>query len=147
MASREVEPVSPMWLAHHYSDDYERCETVGGRHVCRRCLALYPLAMVVMVAAAAGLRWPEAWDPALLVLLPLPSLTEFVGEHLGLLSYRPGRQVALTLPMAVAAGVGFGRYLENQADALFWAVASGYGAVAVVSAFAGPRFAARRHDR
>lgn len=139
--------MSPMWLAHHFPDEYGRCTILAGRHVCRRCLALYPLAMVVMVAATAGLRWPEAWDAALLVLLPLPSLTEFVGEQLELVTHRPGRQVALTLPMAVAAGVGFGRYLEDQTDALFWAVALAYGAVAVVSAFAGPRFAAWRHGR
>ena len=42
---------TPMWLSHHWPSDYDRCAVVAGRHVCRRCLVLYPLALVAAVPA------------------------------------------------------------------------------------------------
>ena len=43
MTYTDADP-SPMWLAPHHPDQYDRCVTVGDRHVCRRCLVLYPVA-------------------------------------------------------------------------------------------------------
>ena len=65
----------------------------AGRHVCRRCLVLYPLALVAAVLASAGVSWPDRVDGWLCWLLPLPAVVEFVGEQLGLLRHRPARLV------------------------------------------------------
>ncbi|HET6663331.1 MAG TPA: hypothetical protein VFG94_03700, partial [Acidimicrobiales bacterium] len=40
---------TPLSLSHHWPDEYDRCVTVGGRKVCRRCLVLYPTALVSAV--------------------------------------------------------------------------------------------------
>ena len=42
---------TPMWLSHHWPSGYDRCTVIAGRHVCRRCLVLYPVALVAGVAA------------------------------------------------------------------------------------------------
>ena len=128
-----------MWLAHHYPDDYDRCVVIGRTHVCRRCLVLYPVAFLVMGLALADVRWSAALDPWLLVLLPVPAVGEFVLEHLGRASYQPLRQTLLTIPMAVALGVGFARYLDHHLDPLFWGVVVGYSAIGVAATVVGAR--------
>ena len=133
------ESISPLWLAHHYPEDYDRCVVLGRAHVCRRCLVLYPVAFVVMGLALAGVRWPTGLDGWLLVLLPAPAVAEFVLEHLGVAGYHPRRQTLLTIPMAVALGVGFARYLDHQTDPLFWAVVLVYGAIGVIATVVGAR--------
>lgn len=136
-----------MWLAHHWPEDYDRCVIVAGRHVCRRCLVLYPLALAVMLLALGGVR-PSGWgEVAVLVLLPVPAVVEFVAEHVGRLRYAPRRQVAVTVPLAVALGTGFARYLERPGDPLFWAVVAGYGGLClVVAVWSWRRAAARSGD-
>ncbi|HEY3238286.1 MAG TPA: hypothetical protein VGL92_01885, partial [Acidimicrobiia bacterium] len=59
--------------------------------------------------------------------LPLPAVAEFLAEHLGTTGYRPRLQVAATVPLGVALGVGFDRYLDRQTDPLFWGVVLVYG--------------------
>ncbi len=54
-------------------------------------------------------------------------------------SYQPLRQTLLTIPMAVALGVGFARYLDHQTDLLFWGVVLGYSAVGLVATIVGAR--------
>jgi hypothetical protein len=138
------ESISPLWIAHHYPEDYDRCVVIGRAHVCRRCLALYPVAFVIMALARADLRWPVALDPWLLVALPVPSVVEFVLEHLGLIGHRPVRQVVLTVPLAVALGVGFARYLDRPSDLLFWGVVVLYGGVCLLATLIGARRASAR---
>jgi hypothetical protein len=133
------ESVSPLWAAHHYPEDYDRCVLVGRTHVCRRCLVLYPLAFAVMALTLASVRWPLSLDPILLVLLPLPSVAEYVLEHLGVIRYQPARQALLTVPLAVALGVGFGRYLHHPADPLFWSIVVGFGGVCLAATVIGAR--------
>jgi hypothetical protein len=133
------ESISPLWLAHHYPEDYDRCVVIGRSHVCRRCLVLYPIAFVVMGLALADVRWPTSLDTVLLILLPVPSVVEFVLEHLGVVGYRPLRQVLLTVPLAAALGVGFARYLDHQADPLFWGVVVGYAAICLAATVIGAR--------
>ena len=128
-----------MWLSHHYPDDYDRCVLVGRTHACRRCLLLYPTALIVLVAARAGLRWSRSLDLLLLVLLPLPAVIEFVLEHLDVLVYQPRRQLAVTAPLAVAVGIGLDRYLRRHTDPLFWAMALGYSAVCFAALVLGAR--------
>jgi hypothetical protein len=128
-----------MWLAHHYPADYERCVRLGRHHVCRRCLVLYPIAVASLIAAAAGLRWDRSLELVLLFAFPLPSTVEFVLEHIGATSYRPARQLALMVPLAVAFGVGLDRYLGHPADPLFWAVVVTYCTVWGAAALVGSR--------
>ena len=128
-----------MWLAHHYPDDYDRCVVIGRTHVCRRCIVLYPVAFAVMGLALADIRVPESLDHWLLVLLPAPAVTEFVLEHLGVVRYQPLRQTLLTIPMGVALGIGFARYLDHQGDPLFWGVVVGYSFIGLGASIIGWR--------
>jgi hypothetical protein len=125
-----------LWLSHHDPNAYDRCVLVAGRHVCRRCLVLYPLAFVVLVVAQAA-GWSGTTEALALVALPLPAVVEFVLEHRGVIRYSPGRQMLVTIPLAVALGAGFDRYLDRPGDVLFWSVVVGYTAVCLWSALAG----------
>jgi hypothetical protein len=133
------ERVSPLWLSHHYPADYGRCVLVGTTRVCRRCLVLYPIVFVVLGLALAGVRWPRSLDPVLLVLLPLPAVADFLAEHLGTAGYRPQRQLAGTVPLGIALGVAFDRYLDRQTDPLFWGIVVLYGGVCLVALVVGMR--------
>lgn len=138
--------ISPLWLTHHYPEDYGRCVLIGHRRVCRRCLVLYPLAFAVMFLARVGPRRPASLDLLLLVLLPLPAVAEFVLEHLGAMAYRPALQAAVTLPLAAALGVGFDRYLDRQTDPLFWGMVLVYGGVCLASVVVGAQRSQGRGD-
>ena len=63
---------TPMCLSHHWPTGYDRCAVIGGLHVCRRCLVLYPVALVAGVAISLGSWWPDGLDPWVLWLFPLP---------------------------------------------------------------------------
>jgi hypothetical protein len=119
------DPSTPLWLAHHPADQYERCVTIGDRHVCRRCLVLYPISLAVMVACLALI--PDGAPPWVLAVLPLPAVVEWWAEHLGRAEYRPARQVAVTIPLAIALGAGLARYLDDPGDLAFWAMVIVYG--------------------
>lgn len=121
-----MERRTPLWLSHHWPEDYDRCAQVGHRHVCRRCLWFWPATLVVTVAALIGLRWPTAWDVPLVWLLPVPVVVDWWLEHLGRVAHSPTRQVALSLVCAPAVGVGLARYLERPGDPLFWSVVAAY---------------------
>ena len=109
-------------LAHHPPEAYERCVVIDGRHVCRRCSVLYPIAFTVLGLSLAGLHWSAALDRLLLLSLPLPVVLEFVLEQLGVIRYSARRQVALTAIAALALGQGFARYLAHGRDGVFWAM-------------------------
>jgi len=120
--------ITPLWLAHHYPEDYGRCVRIGRSHVCRRCLVLYPVAFVVMVATA-GWEPSTTVDVLLVAGLPLPGVVEFVAEHLGAVRYSPPRQVVVTVALGAGLGRGLARYLADRADPPFWSVVIGYGVV------------------
>lgn len=128
-----------MWLSHHWPGQYERCAVVAGRHVCRRCLALYPVAIVAAMIAAWGPWWPRAWDPVLIPLLPFPAVVELVLDNLGVIRYSPVRQVVLTAIGAVAAGAGYVRYLDRATDPLVWGTVVVWGTVCLTAAIVGHR--------
>lgn len=130
-------PDTPMWLSHHWPVDYDRCAVVGGLHVCRRCLVLYPLALVVGVAISIGSWWPHDLDAWVLWLLPLPGVIEFVLDNLGRIPYVPRRQMMLSAGGAVAAGVGYVRYLDRTTDPLVWSVVAAYTAACLAGAIVG----------
>lgn len=134
---------TPMWLSHHWPDEYGRCAVVAGRHVCRRCLVLYPLALTVTVVAALGIWWPREWDAVLIPLLPLPAVVDFAADALGVVRHSPRRQVVLTGFGALAAGAGYLRYLDRPGDPLVWATVVGYGSICFAAAILAHR---RRAD-
>lgn len=117
---------TPLWLSHHWPDEYDRCAVVRGRHVCRRCLVLYPVALAVALVVGLVASWPRSLDPWLLWLLPLPAAAEFVAEQLRLIRHSPRRQVTLTVLLGIAAGRLYVRYLDDRGDALVWAVTTTY---------------------
>lgn len=131
--------VTPLWLSHHWPEDYDRCVRIGRNHVCRRCLVLYPLAAVATVVGLAiggdaGLAASNAWSAAIVLLAPLPAVVEFVLEHVGILRHNPRRQVVVTVPLGLGLGVGFARYLGDLADPVFWGTVLLYGGVCLAAA-------------
>ena len=130
---------TPMWLSHHWPSGYDRCAVVAGRHVCRRCLVLYPVALVAGIAISVGSWWSGSLDVWLLWLLPLPGVIEFVLDNLGTIRYSPVRQMVLSAAGAVAAGIGYVRYLDDHTDPLVWAVVGVYTAVCVAAVLIGGR--------
>ena len=139
-----MERRTALWLSHHWPEDYDRCVRIGHRHVCRRCLWFWPACLATMLLALAGLRWPDALDPWLVALLPVPVVIEWWGEHLGLIRYSATRQIPLTLLAAPAVGVGLARYLEHPGDRLFWGVVASYAVLCLVPFLIGPRLARER---
>ncbi len=139
-----MERRTALWLSHHWPEDYDRCVRIGHRHVCRRCLWFWPACLATMLLALAGLRWPDALDPWLVALLPVPVVIEWWGEHLGLIRYSATRQIPLTLLAAPAVGVGLARYLEHPGDRLFWGVVATYAVLCLVPFLIGPRLARER---
>lgn len=126
---REPDPwddPTPMWLSHHWPDEYDRCARVRGRLVCRRCLVLYPVSLVAALFLGLVASWPERLDPWFLWLLPLPAVLEFVAEQLRLVQHSPTRLVVVTVPLAVACGRMYVRYLDDQRDGLVWTVGATY---------------------
>lgn len=95
-----------MWLSHHSPEQLDRCVRVGHRHVCRRCLVLYPLAFASLAAAvaapssvAASRWWVVAWWA-----LPAPAILDWAAESAQRARYSPRRQVAATVLVAPALG-------------------------------------------
>lgn len=113
---------TPMWLAHHWPARYDRCAHVAGRHICRRCLVLYPVAITVALLAGFGVRWPDGWDPWMFWLLPIAGVVEFCGDSLGVIRHRPWRQVTVSALLAVAYGKILWRYSHHPGDGLVWSV-------------------------
>ncbi|MEM8925214.1 MAG: hypothetical protein AAGD35_17055 [Actinomycetota bacterium] len=139
-----------LWLAHHWPDAYDpRCVTVAGRPVCRRCLALHPLALVVAVASAAGLApWPTAVDPWPIWLLSIPATVAYVGEAVGFLRYRPRWQTGTTLLAALAFGRGLGYELTDRWHPWFWGPLVVFGGLWLwATMFAGARRGIERDAR
>ena len=127
---------TPMWLSHHWPDEYDRCVVVGNRHVCRRCLVLYPTSLVAALVLAHVAAWPSRLDPWFVWLLPVPSVVEFVAEQLRLVRHSPRRLVLLTIPLAAACGSLYVRYLRDQRDDLVWNVVVVYGGACLLAGFA-----------
>ncbi len=128
---------TPMYLSHHWPADYDRCAVVGGFHVCRRCLVLYPVALVTGIAISIGSWWPDSLNALVLWLFPLPGVIEFVLDNVGAIRYSPVRQMWLSAAGAVAAGVGYSMYLKDTFDATVWAVVAVYTTVCVAGVVIG----------
>ncbi len=110
-----------LWLTHHWPNEYERCVTVGGRHVCRRCLVLYPVALAVLFLSASGFHlWPESLDVWVIWLSCLPATADFMAEKLFDTPYNPRRQVLVTAMVALGVGRGLHYEIQDRWSWLFW---------------------------
>jgi hypothetical protein len=110
-----------MWLSHHWPDELDRCVVLGGRHVCRRCLVLYPLALAVAIASLVGLPpWPEALDLWFIWGLCIPATLEFMAEQIRVIDYSARRQTIATLMLAPALGRGMAHELDDSWSWEFW---------------------------
>jgi hypothetical protein len=125
--------IGGLLLAHHPPSQYDRCLLLAGRHVCRRCAVLYPLAFATMALSLAGAHWPASFDGTLLLLLPLPTTVEFILERLGVVSYRRGRQMLTTLLAAPALGRGFALYIARPTSTLFWGMVALFGGACLLA--------------
>lgn len=137
--STGLEPDTPMYLSHHFPEDYDRCAVVGGLHICRRCLVLYPVALVAGVAISLGSWWPDSLNPWVLWLFPLPGVIEFVLDNVGAIAYSPVRQMWLSAAGALAAGVGYSMYIQDTFDSTVWSVVAVYTTVCVAAVIVGHR--------
>jgi hypothetical protein len=128
-----------MWLAHHWPDDYaERCVNVGGRHVCRRCAALYPLGLLIAILSASGAYlWPVGFDPAAIWILSIPATVTYCGEAVGLFRYNPKVQVATTLIAALAFGRALGYEFVERWSLEFWGPITVFGGLWFVATMIG----------
>ena len=133
-----------MWLAHHWPAHYERCVVIAGRHVCRRCLALYPLTLVVAFAAVGGLLlWPRRFDPELIWLLSIPGTIEYVAEQLGVLRYRARRQFVATALTAIPLGRGMSYEFDHRWSWYFWGPLLVFGTIWFAATIIGRRTQSR----
>lgn len=107
---------TPLWLSHHEPEQYDRCALVRGRHVCRRCLVLYPGMLAVAGVQLAGVI-PASTGVALMWLASLPVVVEWAAEHVGGVAYSASRQVMTTACAAVAFGVALGRHVRHPFEA------------------------------
>lgn len=124
-----------LWLTHHWASEYDRCAVVGGRHVCRRCLTLYPIAIAVLIASLAGLPpWPERLDVWFIWLLCIPATADFLAEKLLGVAYSPRRQIAVTALVAVALGRGLAHEVDDRWSWLFWGPVLVFGGLWFVAA-------------
>ena len=110
-----------LWRTHHWPHRYERCSTIGGRHVCRRCLWFYGVSLVTLAAAFLGVSpWPASWDRVLVWVLSLPATIEFAGGEFGWWRYDARRQVFVTVILGLAVGRGFYAELTEPGNWIFW---------------------------
>ena len=135
--------LTPLWLSHHYPEDYDHCVQLGDRYVCRRCVVLYPLAAVALTISLAAGGVGSASSALALAVGGLPALVEMVGEQLGWWAYSPRRQAAVSVPLGVGVGIGLARYLEAPGDIAFWVVVLTYAAIGALAILARSR---RRAD-
>ena len=119
--------VGAVALSHHLPHEHDRCVVIGTRHVCRRCLILYPVAFTVMFLALGSIGWPESLDPVLLLMLPAPVAIEYVAEQLGGLRYDTRRQVLLTMVAAPALGTGLARHIVSPFGTWFMVMIGVHG--------------------
>ncbi len=115
------EAARSFWRTHHHPDQYDRCTVIAGRRVCRRCVALYPLAFLFAGLTLVGWSlWPERLDLWFIWLACLPATVDFVAEQLELWRYSARRQVITTLLLAPALGRGIGHELRDSWSWEMW---------------------------
>jgi len=129
-----------MWRTHHWPEQYDRCTIVAGRHVCRRCLTLYPMALGFAVLSLVGMvAWPAALDLWFIWLLCIPATIDFVFEQTQIWAYSARRQVITTALFAPALGRGFGHELSDSWSPEFWGPVLVFCSIWFLAALGGQR--------
>ena len=119
-------------FSHHPPEQHDHCIPLplpGGRRLplCARCLSIYPVTAAVLVLQLAGsidLAWTDPW---LVLLLPLPAVAEFLLETTGRIRGSNALRMATGIPLGIALGRMFARYLADPFDPFFWGVVAAYG--------------------
>ena len=110
-----------LWRTHHWPHSYDRCTTIRGRHVCRRCMWFYVVAFATLGLAPLGVSpWPTRWDPLFVWALAVPATIDFVLGELSSVTYDARRQVAVGVLLGLAVGRGFYAELLMTGSTLFW---------------------------
>lgn len=134
-----------LFFSHHAPEQHDHCLLLplpGGRRLplCARCLGIYPMMLVVLALQLSG-RLDLAWtDPWLMIVLPLPTVVEFLLEQTGRIHGTNRLRILAGLPLGVALGRMFARYLLDPFDPVFWSIVAGYGGTCGLTA----AFALRR---
>lgn len=119
-----------LWLAHHWPHRYERCTTIRGRHVCRRCAWFYLTAFATLGLAPLGVSpWPSSWDNVAVWVLSIPATVDFVLGELGDLKYDAKRQIVLSSLLGLAVGRGFYAELLTTGSTTFWGPVLVFGSI------------------
>ncbi len=121
-----------IWLSHHAPEDAERCTAIAGLAVCRRCLACWPVALLV-IFACVGLAQPVGSSLELAALWTLP-LGEYVAVHALARPYSPRRTWFVGVILGVAMGRTLHRYLLDPSDPVAWVALGIAGGVGGLSA-------------
>ena len=127
--------LSPAWLSHHREDHAERCLRVGGWHLCRRCLALWPACFAVLVAGVVH-GWDVAGVGELAGWLVLP-MAEYAWVHAGAGNYAAWRVWPLGALLGAGLGRAFHRYVLEPADPVAWGALIAVGLVGGLSLLIG----------
>ena len=102
------------WLSHHPPEELDRTWHLGGRHVCARCLGLYPvlvggIALQVLLATPLRLPLEGLWG----VVLALPAILDWgygrLRPHAGTNAWRTLTGVLLGVALARSLYVHFQR--------------------------------------
>ncbi|MGI9606064.1 MAG: hypothetical protein ACR2P0_08000 [Acidimicrobiales bacterium] len=127
-----------LWRTHHWPHRYDRCMTIGGRPVCRRCFWFYSISFAVAALGFAGISpWPASWDQTLVWALSIPATVEFVGGEIGWWRYDARRQTIVTAILAPAVGRGMYAELQDQGSWLFWGPVLVFGSTWFIAAVIG----------
>lgn len=108
MTLGDTTSLRPLWLSHHYACDADRCVRVGGRHVCRRCLAMFagfvPTVLLLLSSWSDDL---QAGDIGLVLAFTIVAGIEFVQVVRRRSPYSARRVLVLSPPVgAVLAWLG-----------------------------------------
>lgn len=133
-----------IWLSHHREHQHDRCVEVSGYLVCRRCLALYPLLLVVAVGFAVLGPVGSPWMSALIWLGPVPATVDYVLLGLGRARYNARRVVVLTALAALGLGAALSYHLVSPFDRRFVVPALAFSSVWLLAALAGDSGGLRR---
>lgn len=132
-----------LWRTHHHPKGYDRCVVIRGRHWCRRCLTLYPVAALFAALTLAGVAaWPEHLDLWFIWLPCIPATLDFVLEQTGVIRYSARRQFLTTLLFAPALGRGMGHELDDSWSWEFWGPILCFCTIWFIAAVIGHRRAA-----
>ena len=121
-----------LFFSHHAPEQIDHCLQIplpGGRSfpLCARCLSIWPLTLVLLLLQIVHRVDLSSLDPWGLLLLPLPTVIEFMGEQLGRIEGDNVTRMLVGVPLGLSMSRMLFRYFLHPADPLFWAIVAVYG--------------------